>query len=704
MEKTMNTNALHNRLIHEKSPYLLQHATNPVDWYPWCDEAFARAEKENKPIFLSIGYSTCHWCHVMAHESFEDFEVAGLMNRLFINIKVDREERPDIDKIYMTACQMLTGSGGWPLTIIMSPEKKPFYAATYIPKTARFGRIGMMDLLPRLGDIWKNRRDDVDRTIDQIVTSLTSSASKSQRGEPTDAILTATYDHLAHMFDNENGGFGTAPKFPTPQHLLFLLRYWKRSGTDNALAMVETTLQAMRRGGVYDHLGFGFHRYSVDNKWFLPHFEKMLYDQALLAYAYTETFQATGIDFYGETAREIFSYVMRHMTAPEGGFYSAEDADSEGKEGKFYIWTWDELSSLLGQDEAALFAAVFNVTPSGNVSDETTGMPAGKSILYITRSLADTANDQSLSEKDLRTFIAEARLKLFTAREQRIHPHKDDKILADWNGLMIAAFAKGGQVFNDPAYTEAAAHAADFILKRMRRDDGRLLHRFRADEAGIPAQIDDYAFLLWGIMELYEVTFDAKYLTTARELTGDLMDNFWDHEAGGFFFTPHDGEPLIVRPKEIFEGAIPSGNAIAMWNMLRLGRITSDTELLDHAWHLASTFFTGVQQSPAAYTLFMAALDFAFGPTYEVVVVGDPAAKDTQEMLTALRSAFVPNKVVLFRPGDETSPDIAGIADFTEPLRSTDGKATAYVCINTACERPTVDIGTMLALLNTKPT
>ena len=699
----MNTHKFRNRLIHEKSPYLLQHAMNPVDWYPWCDEAFARAVGESKPIFLSIGYSTCHWCHVMARESFEDSEVAALMNRLFINVKVDREERPDIDRIYMTVCQMITGSGGWPLTIIMSPDKKPFYAATYIPKTARFGKIGMVELLPRLDEIWKNRQDDVERTADHIVASLASISGKADGREPTEAILTETYDHLAQLFDSENGGFGIAPKFPMPQHLLFLLRCWKRSGNSNALAMVELTLQAMRRGGVYDHIGFGFHRYSVDSNWLLPHFEKMLYDQALLAYVYTETFQATGGDIYGETAREIFSYVMSRMTAPEGGFYSAEDADSEGEEGKFYLWTWDEIVKILDEDEAALITTVFNITPTGNILEETTGISTGKNILHLSQSLSDIAEDLSLSEQDLRAVIAKARCRLFNAREQRTHPHKDDKILTDWNGLMIAAFAKGGQVFNDPVYTKAAVRAADFILKRLRGNDGRLLHRFRADEAGITSQIDDYAFFLWGILELYEATFDPNYLVTARELTDDLITFFWDQDAGGFFFTPHDGEPLIVRPKEIFEGAIPSGNAVAMWNMLRLGQIISDTGLLNRAWDLASTFFPQVQESPAAYTQFMAALDFAFGPTCEVVVIGNPAATDTQEMLRALRSAFVPNKVVLFRSGDEASSDISRIAGYTESLTSMDGKATAYVCVNTACERPTTDTATMLALLDTKP-
>jgi hypothetical protein len=689
----------HNRLIHEKSPYLLQHATNPVEWYPWCDEAFERAGRENKPVFLSIGYSTCHWCHVMAHESFEDPDVAALMNRFFINIKVDREERPDIDTIYMTVCQMLTGSGGWPLTIIMSPEKKPFYAATYIPKTGRFGRAGMMEILPRLDEIWKTRRDELDRTAHHVVTSL-NTLSQTPREEPTETILTATYDRLAQLFDDRNGGFGIAPKFPMPQHLLFLLRYWKRSGSADALAMVETTLQAMRRGGVYDHLGFGFHRYSVDNRWFLPHFEKMLYDQALLAYAYTETFQATGAPLYAETAQEIFAYVMRSMTSPDGGFYSAEDADSEGEEGKFYLWTWNEIKDILDRDEAALIADVFNVAPSGNMPAETTGMPAGENILHYAQSLADTAEERSIPVSELRALISSVRHKLFSAREGRIRPHMDDKILTDWNGLMIAALAKGGQVLHNQEYIDAAAAAAHFIMEHMRSDNGRLLHRFRAGEAGIKGQIDDYAFFLWGVIELYEATFDPRYLVVARELTTALMEDFWDFDTGGFFFSPRDGESLIARPKEVFEGAMPSGNAVALWGMLHLGRMTSDPELLDRAWDLARAFFHAVAQSPAAYTHFVSALDFAFGPTFEVVIVGDSDGNDTKEMLAALQSRFIPGKVVLFRPAGEASPPIAEIADYIGRLSSLEGKATAYVCTDNACGRPTTETGIMLTLLD----
>ncbi|MBN2514886.1 MAG: thioredoxin domain-containing protein [Deltaproteobacteria bacterium] len=692
----MKDNEFHNRLINEKSPYLLQHANNPVDWYPWGDDAFEKADKEKKPIFLSIGYSTCHWCHVMAHESFEDPRVARLMNTLFINIKVDREERPDIDKIYMTVCQMMTGSGGWPLTIIMTPDKRPFFAATYIPKENRSGRTGMLELLPRIDEIWKSSRDEIDHTADTIVTSLMSIAGDSKREEPADDILKSAYDHLVHIFDDNHGGFGIAPKFPSPQNLLFLLRYWKRSGSEYALEMVEKTLKEMHCGGIHDHIGFGFHRYSVDHKWFLPHFEKMLYDQAMLAIAYTEAYQATGNDLYAETARRIFDYVLRHMTSPEGGFYSAEDADSEGEEGKFYVWTHDEITKILDKDKAELMINVFNMEQSGNFSDEATGTKTGRNILYRTKSLAQMAADRGMPEDEFFEAIEQARRKLYEAREKRIHPHKDDKILVDWNGLMIAALAKGGRVFGNADYVNAAGKAAEFILHRMRRDDGRLLHRFREDEAGISSHIDDYAFFIWGLIELYEVTFDVGHLKWALDLNADLIDNFWDCKDGGFFFTPADGENLIIRQKEIYDGALPSGNAIAMLNMLRLGRMTTNTELLDMAWQTGSAFFGTVKQSPAAYAQLMVALDFAFGPSYEVVIAGHPQAEDTKEMLTTLNAHFIPNTVVIFRPIDEEPDEIAGIAPFTKDLTAIEGKATAYVCIHNTCELPTTNVKRML--------
>lgn len=695
-----------NRLISEKSPYLLQHAYNPVDWYPWGDEAFEKAKQEDKPIFLSIGYSTCHWCHVMEHESFEDEEVAKLMNDAFVSIKVDREERPDIDNIYMTVCQMLSKGGcGWPLNIILTPDKKPFYAATYIPKEPRFGRAGMLDFVPRVKEVWKTGRDKVLDSANQITSALqqASNVSNGSKGEELgQSTLKVAYNQLSQSFDTVHGGFGRAPKFPTPHNLLFLLRYRKRSEENKALEMVEKTLDAMRRGGVYDHIGFGFHRYSTDPQWLLPHFEKMLYDQAMLTIAYTEAYQATGKKDYEKTAREVFSYVLRDMTAPEGGFYSAEDADSEGEEGKFYLWTEDEIREILGKEDADLINKVFNVEKGGNFSEEATGRNAQRNILYLKASSTESASLLNMDEQELEKRIEASREKLFSAREKRVHPHKDDKILTDWNGLMIAALAKGASAFNEPEYAEAAKQAADFILKTMRKADGRLLHRYRGGDAGIQANLDDYAFLVWGLIELYEATFDVIYLQTALKLNNDMIRQFWDDKNGGFYFSPYDGEELIVRQKEIYDGAVPSGNSVAMLNLLRLGRITANHEFEEKAAQIGSFFSNAVKQYPAAYTQLMVALDFGVGPSYEVVIVGNSQAEDTKAILDALRKQFIPNKIVLLRPTEKDTDDITSIAEFTRGQSTLGGKATAYVCLNYECKLPTTDIVKMLELLNVK--
>lgn len=694
----------HNRLKFEKSPYLLQHADNPVDWYPWGKEAFEKARKENKLIFLSIGYSTCHWCHVMAHESFEDPEVARLMNELFISIKVDREERHDIDKIYMTVCQMLTGSGGWPLTIVMTPDKKPFFAATYIPKESRFGRIGMIALIPRIKELWMTQHDEVLNSADQIVSSLKQTSESSLSEELNEFTLKNAYDQLSQRFDKKNGGFGGAPKFPTPHNLLFLLRHWKHSGNEYALAMVEKTLRAMRQGGIYDHVGFGFHRYSTDGHWLVPHFEKMLYDQALLAMAYTETYQATGKEEYENTAREIFTYVMRDMTAKEGGFYSAEDADSEGEEGKFYLWTQDEIRQILTKEESDLIFKVFNTEEDGNFYEESARRKTGTNILHLRKSLDETAFEMKMSEHMLQKNLNSARQKLFALREKRIHPHKDDKILADWNGLTIAAFAKAAQVFDELHYTEAAKNAADFILKDMRRADGRLLHRYRDNQATILANLDDYAFLIWGLIELYETTFDVNYLKTALNLNRDLIIHFWDDKNGGFYFTSDDGENLLVRQKEIYDGAIPSGNSVAMLNLLRLGRMTVNHDFEEKAARIGKAFSDTAAKLPAAHTQLMVALDFAVRPSFEIVIVGNQQGKDTMDILKILRTQLIPNKVILFRPSGQDAPDISRIAAFTKDLSSIDGKATLYVCTNYTCKIPTTDKSKMLDLINLKQT
>jgi hypothetical protein len=691
-----------NRLINETSPYLLQHAYNPVDWYTWAPEAFEKAQQEDKPIFLSIGYSTCHWCHVMAHESFEHPEVARLMNEVFVSIKVDREERPDIDNIYMTVCQMMTGSGGWPLNIIMTPDKRPFFAATYIPREGRFGMIGMLELLPRIKEFWTTQRSEALSLSNRITTTL-QRVSQDAPGEELDRpTLELAYEQLAKRFDERHAGFGGAPKFPTPHNLLFLLRYWKRSGNEKALEMVEKTLQAMRRGGIYDHLGFGFHRYSTDSQWLVPHFEKMLYDQAMLAMAYTEAYQATRKEDYGKTAREIFTYVLRDMTVPEGGFYSAEDADSEGEEGKFYLWTPEEIQRVLESEEVNLAAKVFNIEKDGNFGEGATGKRTSVNILHLRKSLGELASELNLSQRDLQKRLEAIRQKLFAYREKRVHPVKDDKILTDWNGLMIAAFAKGAQVFVEPRYAAAARRTADFILTDMRKPDGRLLHRYRDGQAGIAANLDDYAFLVWGLIELYEAIFDASYLEVALELNDGMLKHFWDDDVGGFYLTPDDGESLFVRKKEIYDGAIPSGNSVAMLNLLRLGRMTADFNLEEKAAKIGRAFSENVKQAPLAYSQLMVALDFGVGPSYEVVVAGDSQAADTKAMLKALMTQFAPNKIALLRPSEQESPDIIRLAEFTRYQSSIEGKATAYVCFNHSCEFPTTDITKMMGLLNGK--
>jgi uncharacterized protein YyaL (SSP411 family) len=688
-----------NRLVREKSPYLLQHAYNPVDWFPWGEEAFKKARTEDKPIFLSIGYSTCHWCHVMEKESFEDRVIAQLLNDAFVCIKVDREERPDIDNIYMSLCQLMTGSGGWPLTIIMTPGKKPFFAATYIPKENRFGRIGLMNLLPKIDLLWKTQRDGVLKTSNQIVDTLEQMSKDSSVETFDESILDTTYRMLEKNFDEKFGGFGHAPKFPSPHNLFFLLRVWKRTKNRKALDMVAKTLQNMRQGGIFDHIGFGFHRYSTDEEWLVPHFEKMLYDQALLAMAYVETYQATGNKIYEKPAREIFSYVLRDMVSKEGGFYSAVDADSEGEEGKFYLWTQDEIKKILGQD-AHLFLKVFNVKKDGNFVEESTGHKNGKNILYRDTAYSVIAKKWGIFEQRLIETIERALHKLFQTREKRIRPHKDDKILTNWNGLMIAALAKAGQVFDELKYTEAAQKATHFILKNMRKSDGRLLHRYRNGEAAITANLEDYAFFIWGLTELYEATFNANYLKVALELTEDLINHFWDQNNGGFYFTPDDGEGLLVRQKQSFDGAIPSGNSVAMLNLLRVGKITVNPEFEKIAEQIKNAFAAKAEQFPLAYTQFMTALDFMIGPSYEIVITGNSKTKDTMAMLKALNGCFVPNKTVVFKPTDGESPKIDEIADYMKQYNTINNKATVYVCSNYKCKTPTNDINKMMKLLS----
>ena len=702
-KKTAEAKIKYNRLINESSPYLLQHATNPVDWYPWGKDAFEKARRENKPIFLSIGYSTCHWCHVMEHESFSDEEVAALLNKYFVSIKVDREERPDIDQVYMAVTQTMTGRGGWPNTVFLTPDKKPFFAGTYFPKETRWGLPGLMELLPKVAAIWQNDRENVLKSAQQITDLLAAKDKPNPGNSPDKSLLDKTRNLLADVYDPEYGGFGQAPKFPTPHILTFLLRRYHHNEDTQALAMVEKTLTRMRLGGIYDHIGFGFHRYSTDGQWLVPHFEKMLYDQALLAMAYTEAYQATGKKFYARTVREILAYILRDMTSNEGGFYSAEDADSERVEGKFYLWTLPQIQKILGKEETETFKKIYTLDTNGNFTSREEAQAAGSNILHLKKALPDLAGELGVPEKQLRRRLAINREKLFKVRNKRVHPFKDDKILTDWNGLMIAALARAGQVLNEPRYTADAVRAADFIMLRLRDNNGRLVKRYRKGTAGLPAHLDDYAFVVWGFLELYEATLKAIYLQEAIRLNDQMIKHFWDQQSGGLFMTADDSEKLLIRNKEIYDGAIPSGNSVAALNLLRLGHITGREDYLKKAEEISRAFSESVNRYPAGHAHLMMALDYALNPNYEVVIVGQPAAKDTRAMLLALRRPFLPGKVVLLRPADKkAAAEIIRMAPYTEFMVSKDGRATAYVCTNFVCKLPTTDISQMLANLHVK--
>jgi uncharacterized protein YyaL (SSP411 family) len=678
-----------NRLANEKSPYLLKHATNPVDWYPWGEEAFERARKGGKPIFLSIGYLTCHWCSVMEEESFSDPEVAALMNEAFVSIKVDREERPDIDGVYMRFCLMVSENCGWPLTILMTPEKKPFFVGTYLPKETRFGRMGLMELIPRVKALWQDEREKITQSA-ELITGKLAEASISAPGEGLDAsVLVAAYDTLAGSFDPENGGFGRGNKFPTPTRLFFLLRYWKRTGDEAALDMVVKTLTAMRQGGIYDHLGFGFHRYATDSRWLVPHFEKMLYDQALIAMVYTEAYQATGREEFARTAKEVFTYVLRDMASPEGGFHSAQGADSDGEEGKFYLWREEEVREVLGKEEAERAIKAFNIEPGGNFVDILTGKKTGENVLHVNGTV-DTEGLEGI------------RKRLYEVREGRVHPEKDDKVLTSWNGLMVAALARAARVLEEPGYARAAQRAADFVLREMKDGRGRLLHRWRGGPAAITANAEDYAFLIWGLIELYQWGYEERYLEEAMGLTGEFVKYYWDDEGGGFYFTPTYGERILVRLKEVKDDPVPSANSAAMLDLLRLSRLTGRPEFEKRAAELSEAFSGEVREHPSSYAMHLCAFDLSMGPSFEVVIVGRRGAEDTGEMLRALGRAYLPSAVVLFRPAGEEAAAIIRLAPFVKDMSVRKKRATAYVCTNFLCREPTNSVDEMLKALGVR--
>ncbi len=669
-----------NHLIHEKSPYLQQHAHNPVDWYPWGPEALGRARKENRPIFLSIGYSTCHWCHVMEHESFENDTIAAYLNAHYIAIKVDREERPDLDNLYMAAVQGMTGSGGWPMSVFLTPELKPFYAGTYFPPDDRYGRPGFGRLLKSLNDAFTNRRAEVDSSAEGVTEFLRAQADSHAGAAPRmpgiDVLETAVAQ-LDSSFDALQGGFGTAPKFPTPHHLMFLLHYHARTGSVKALHMATLTLQQMYRGGIHDHLGGGFHRYSTDGEWLAPHFEKMLYDQAGLLESYVAAWKVTRDPEFAEAARDISDYVLRDLRHAEGGFLSAEDADSEGEEGRFYVWSPGEVKTALGVD-AERFAKIYDVSAGGNWE--------GKNILRLKKSVHEWARELGVGESALRSELARDRAKLLALRSSRVRPHLDDKVLSGWNGLMISAMAQAGAALDEPRYTEAARKAADFALAHMERS-GRLLRRWHSGSADIPAYLEDYAFFARGLLDLYEVTRDTRYLAESLRLARE-MDRIFKDPAGGYRFSGEGNEELLAPTRDVYDGATPSGNSVAAGLLLRLGHLTADRQLEDKGRSVLTTFGGTVSQSPQAYTEMLRGADFAAGPTAEIVLAGRQDDPELQAMERELQHRFLPRAVSALNPVGAGEAQTVALVPYLKDQGALGGKATAYVCRGYACRLP----------------
>jgi len=601
------TNA-RNRLAKEKSPYLLQHAENPVDWYPWGEEAFAKARTEDKPLFVSIGYATCHWCHVMERESFGDGEVASLLNDACVPVKVDREERPDVDGAFMAVCQMMNGNGGWPLNAFITPQGLPFFASTYLPKRGGGKYPGLVDVVPRVKWLWKTQREQVEQSAKSIRDSLLKEEAPSSGSLPGAVHFKSAYDDLRAGYDREWGGFSKEPKFPMPSHLLFLLRYWKRFGEENAWSMAESSIERIWEGGIHDHLGGGVARYATDRRWLLPHFEKMLYDQALLLHVLAEFQNERGNPLFGRFADDLAGFVLRETTSPEGGFFSAFDADSEGEEGKYYLWTEDQVRAVLSPEEAGVFICAYGVRKGGNVKNERTGRILGDNVLHIPEPRAKTAARFALAPDELENLLASCRTRLLAERKRRIPPLLDDKILVDWNGLMIAALARASTVFQRPEWLTAAEKAARFIETKLRDRTGKLLHRYRDKEAAIPAFLDDYAFYAWGLTELAAATGKNAYTDAALKLADAMKENFLDKRSGGFFSSTGDDPMLFLRRKEAYDGAVPSGNSVAMDALIRLSMLSGRKEYASAAKRTAEAFSARVAKFPLSHTRLLAAL------------------------------------------------------------------------------------------------
>jgi uncharacterized protein YyaL (SSP411 family) len=665
-----------NHLANETSPYLLQHADNPVDWYPWGEEALQKAKREDKPIFLSIGYSACHWCHVMAHESFEDEQVAAILNEHFVSIKVDREERPDLDHIYMSAVQAMTGSGGWPMSVFLTPDGLPFYGGTYFPSRRLYGMPSFTEILLAVADAWQHRREELIEGSQELVAVIERQGVKREdvmREDVKRETLRTAFDDLRQRFDTVHGGWGDAPKFPQPMVLEFLLRYHHTTGDESALPMVIQTLEAMARGGMYDQLGGGFHRYSVDNRWLVPHFEKMLYDNAQLARVYLHTWQVTGEPFYRTIAEEILDYVAREMTDDAGGFYSTQDADSEGEEGKFFVWTPTEIRQVLG-DEAETFMAAYGVTEGSNFE--------GKNILEFVGNL------------DQRPALSEARRKLLAAREQRVHPGRDEKVLTAWNGLMLAAFAEAARALGRGDYQQIAERNAAFLLRELRSEDGRLYRTWKGGEAKINGYLEDYTHLIAGLLELYQTTFEPHWYLAAHELTGLMMEHFSD-SSGGFFDTSDDHEALIIRLKEVQDNAVPSGNAMAAFVLLQLSGLSGEPRYAELAQRSLEPMQPLLARYPLGFGQWLIALDYALSHPREIAIVGNPEAADTRALLEVCRSGYRPHQVVALGAPDAEAP----VIPLLQGRHQIEGRATAYVCADMTCRAPVTDPAALQALL-----
>ncbi len=681
-----------NRLAAEKSPYLLQHAGNPVNWYPWGDEAFITAANENKPIFLSIGYATCHWCHVMEHLCFEDPEVAHLMNTTFVNIKVDREERPDIDHVYMSVCQMLNGSGGWPLSIIMTPDRRPFFAATFIPKHSRFGRPGMMELVPRVAELWRSGHHRLLESAEKIHTHLHGLVADPSVEALDPSVIARAQDELANRFDSIHGGFGRQPKFPSPHNLVFLTHRSRGRADSGLMDMVTRTLDGMRRGGIYDQLGYGFHRYSTDPSWLVPHFEKMLYDQAMHLFSLAEAYRATGFPRFRQTVSEIADYLEHRLHAPEGFFYSAEDADSEGEEGLHYLWTAEEIRSILLPEEERVASMVWGIKDEGNFGDEVTGEMTGRNILHRAVSISTAAAALSLPSEQVPRTLESARAKLLEVRERRVRPLLDDKVLCDWNGLTIAALARASRLLEEPRLLELALSAEHAVQDILRDESGDLHHRWRQGHLAVPAMLDDLAFLAWGELELFDATLEPVFLERTLQLTEQILQSFGSPESGALYMTAHDGEELPIRPRETHDGAFPSGNSVATWVLLRVGRLTGRADYTLAFERAVAAAGPNALRTPGGHTFLLWALDVSLTPPVSVVIVASEGRRDhlTRQLVdVARRNLRAGDSLVLVNPEKraELQPLVPHAAHYT----MVEDRPTAYTCRDFTCGPPTID-------------